>query len=127
MRRLSLEVQVRRIYDPPAGDDGVRVLVDRMWPRGVSKSRASLDEWCVAVAPSVELRRWYAHEPDRHREFCERYREELADERRAAAVRHLRDIAARARLTLLTATTRLELSHAAVLAEEIREAVPGRS
>lgn len=124
MRRLSLDVQVGRIYDAPTAHDGVRVLVDRLWPRGVSRSRAALDEWCVAVAPSVELRRWYAHLPDRHREFCERYRDELNDERHAPVVRHLRDIAGRTRLTLLTATARLELSHAVVLADELRTQGP---
>jgi uncharacterized protein YeaO (DUF488 family) len=127
MRPVSLDVQVRRIYEPPAVGDGVRVLVDRRWPRGVSRSRAALDEWCVAIAPSVELRRWYAHLPDRHREFCERYRAELHDELHASAVRHLQDIAGRTRLTLLTATGRLDLSHAVVLADELRMEVPPRS
>ncbi|MGH3578943.1 MAG: DUF488 domain-containing protein, partial [Mycobacterium sp.] len=56
-------VQVRRIYDPPAPDDGIRVLVDRIWPRGVSKGRAQLDEWCKEIAPSTELRKWYHHDP----------------------------------------------------------------
>jgi uncharacterized protein YeaO (DUF488 family) len=125
MPRLSVDVQVRRIHDPPAEDDGVRVLVDRLWPRGISKSRAALDEWCVDVAPSAELRRWYGHDPDRHEEFCERYRAELRDECPATALRHLQDIARRTRLTLLTSTARLELSHAVPLAEELRTDAPG--
>lgn len=125
MPRLSVDVQVRRIHDPPAEDDGVRVLVDRLWPRGISKSRAALDEWCVDVAPSAELRRWYGHDPDRYEEFCERYRAELREEPHPAALRHLQDIARRTRLTLLTATARLELSQAVVLVEELRNDVPG--
>jgi uncharacterized protein YeaO (DUF488 family) len=125
MPRLSVDVQVRRIHDPPAEDDGVRVLVDRLWPRGISKSRAALDEWCVDVAPSAELRRWYGHDPARHEEFCERYRAELRQGLPATALRHLQDIARRTRLTLLTATARLELSQAMVLADELRTDVPG--
>ncbi|HEX5087838.1 MAG TPA: DUF488 family protein [Nocardioides sp.] len=111
------EVQVRRIYDDPSDDDGIRVLVDRRWPRGVSKARAELDEWCVDVAPSDALRRWYGHAPERFDEFRSRYRQELEEPGRAAALRHLRVMAAHGRLTLLTATKRAELSQAAVLAE----------
>src|SRR5437016_988869 len=59
------EVRVRRVYEEPADDDGQRVLVDRVWPRGLSKERAHLDQWCKQVAPSTELRKWYGHEPDR--------------------------------------------------------------
>ena len=66
-------VQVRRIYDEPRTDDGTRVLVDRLWPRGMSKARARLNEWCRTVAPSTELRTWYHHEPERFEEFTRRY------------------------------------------------------
>ena len=65
-------VQVRRIYDDPRPDDGQRVLVDRIWPRGMSKERARLDEWCKQVAPSTELRKWYAHDPETALLRCER-------------------------------------------------------
>ena len=114
------KVQVRRIYDEPSPEDGARVLVDRIWPRGMSKERARLDEWCKEVAPSTELRKWYAHDPDRFEEFTRRYRDELTDGDRAAALDHLRDLAGEGTLTLLTATKRADISEAAVLADLIR-------
>jgi uncharacterized protein YeaO (DUF488 family) len=113
-------VRLRRIYDEPEDDDGIRVLVDGLWPRGVSKARADLDEWCTAVAPSAELRSWYAHDPARFAEFADRYRRELDDPERASALRHLRDLAAGHRITLLTATKNPETSQAAVLVELLR-------
>ncbi|MGZ4521264.1 MAG: DUF488 domain-containing protein, partial [Mycobacteriaceae bacterium] len=71
------DVNVRRAYDEPGAGDGARVLVDRIWPRGLSKERADFDEWCRTVAPSTELRKWYAHDPERFEEFGRRYRTEL--------------------------------------------------
>ena len=109
-------VQVRRIYDEPNTDDGTRVLVDRLWPRGMSKTRAHLDEWCRTVAPSTQLRTWYHHEPERFDEFTRRYLGELTTSERAAALAHLRDISNHDTLTLLTATKVVNLSEAVVLA-----------
>ena len=74
-------VRVRRVYDEVRDDDGQRVLVDRLWPRGLSKQRARLDEWCKVVAPTSELREWYAHDPGRYDEFARRYRDELQERR----------------------------------------------
>lgn len=111
------DVRLRRIYDDPADDDGIRVLVDRRWPRGMSRVRAELDEWCTQVAPSDELRKWYGHEPEKFEEFASRYRTELHEPGRASALRRLRLMASHDRLTLLTATKHLDLSQAAVLAE----------
>lgn len=108
-------VRMRRIHDGPADDDGTRVLVDRLWPRGVSKARAALDEWCRDVAPSDVLRRWYAHDPEKFEEFARRYCRELGEPRRDAALRHLALLASRGTLTLLTATKHIEISQAAVL------------
>ena len=88
-----IEIRVRRIYDAPAVDDGARVLVDRLWPRGVSKERAQLTEWCKEIAPSTELRKWYHHDPAAFGEFTRRYLEELEDPERAAALEHLRQLA----------------------------------
>jgi uncharacterized protein YeaO (DUF488 family) len=113
----SMDVRVRRIYDEPTRHDGTRVLVDRIWPRGMSKDRARLDEWCKQIAPSTELRTWYAHDPQRFAEFSRRYRAELAEPEQAAALRHLRSLAATGALTLLTATKQAEISEAAVLAD----------
>lgn len=110
-------VQVRRVYEAPAQADGARVLVDRIWPRGLTKDKAHLDEWCKQVAPSTELRKWYGHDPERFAEFSRRYRAELKDAEHADALAHLRDLAEDQPLTLLTATKHPEISEAEVLAE----------
>ena len=114
-------VKVGRAYDPRARGDGLRVLVDRIWPRGLSKQRADLDEWCKQVAPSTELRNWYGHDPARFDEFSRRYRAELQEPGRAEALQHLRALAKRRNLTLLTATKHSEISEAAVLANLLRK------
>ena len=114
-------IQVRRIYDAPKPDDGVRVLVDRLWPRGVSKVRAALDEWCKQIAPSTELRTWYHHDPTLFGEFTRRYLDELRDPERTAALTHLREIARHQTLTLLTGTKTPEISEAAVLAQVLTD------
>jgi uncharacterized protein YeaO (DUF488 family) len=108
---------VRRVYEPTTPADGTRVLVDRLWPRGLSKQQAALDEWCRAVAPSAELRKWYAHDPERFAEFERRYRAELEEPERAGALRHLRDLAGERTITLLTATRRVDISEAVILAD----------
>ena len=109
-------VQVRRVYDDRLRDDGTRVLVDRIWPRGMTKERADLDEWCKQVAPSTALRTWYGHDPERFDEFARRYRQELTEPERAEALAHLRGLATDRTLTLLTATREADISEAAVLA-----------
>jgi uncharacterized protein YeaO (DUF488 family) len=116
----SRTVHVRRVYEDPARADGVRVLVDRVWPRGMTKDKAHLDEWCKEVAPSTELRKWYSHDPDRFAEFSRRYRTELKDPEHVDALAHLRDLAQDRPLTLLTATKHPEISEAEVLAEVLR-------
>jgi len=113
---MARAVQVRRAYEQPQPSDGTRVLVDRLWPRGLSKVSAALDEWCKNVAPSDELRKWYAHDPDRFTEFGRRYERELTEPQRAEALRHLRELAQNPPLTLLTATREAAISEAAVLA-----------
>ena len=114
------EVRIRRVYDDPSAEDGRRVLVDRIWPRGLARARAGIDEWAKAVAPSTELRRWYGHEPGRFEEFRRRYQAELAAPEPQAALRHLRELARSGPLTLLTATRDIDHSQAAVLAEQLR-------
>jgi uncharacterized protein YeaO (DUF488 family) len=118
----NTDVRVRRVYDPPVPADGHRVLVDRLWPRGLSKSAPALDEWVKAVAPSDELRRWYGHEPSKFPAFQERYQAELQAPERADALAHLRHLAGSGPLTLLTATRDVEHSQAAVLAARLRGA-----
>ncbi|OMB98294.1 hypothetical protein A5733_08010 [Mycobacterium sp. NS-7484] len=113
------QVRIRRVYEDPSPDDGARILVDRLWPRGVRKDRAALDEWCKQVAPSTDLRKWYGHDPARFAEFSHRYQAELVEPERAAGLDHLRDLAKRGTVTLLTATRDPQISEAAVLAELI--------
>jgi uncharacterized protein YeaO (DUF488 family) len=112
-------VQVRRAYDAPMPDDGKRVLVDRLWPRGLSKARAQLDGWCKQVAPSTELRLWYHHDRELFDEFARRYIDELQTSEAAAALTSLKTLASTGTLTLLTATKIPEISEAAVLADLI--------
>lgn len=97
------------------------MLVDRLWPRGLAKASAALDDWCQQVAPSVELRHWYAHDRDLFGQFEQRYRAELADPERAQALAKLCDLARHGRLTLLTATKDVDISHAEVLSRIIQE------
>ncbi|MFP5070756.1 DUF488 domain-containing protein [Pseudonocardia nantongensis] len=113
-----MTVQVRRIYDPAEKGDGTRVLVDRVWPRGVRKQDARYDEWVKDVAPSTELRKWYGHDPDRFDEFRRRYRDELDG---SSALDRLRSLANDGDLTLLTASKSPEISQAEVLCELLRE------
>lgn len=119
--KASPEVRVARVYDQPTPDDGARVLVDRLWPRGLAKDAAALHSWCKQIAPSAELRTWYAHDPERFDQFAARYRAELAEPDRAAALAALREISSHRTLTLLTATKALANSHATALAQVIRE------
>jgi uncharacterized protein YeaO (DUF488 family) len=114
------EIRVRRVYDEPSGEDGTRVLVDRVWPRGLSKQNAQVDQWCKEVAPSTALRKWYGHDPERFVEFTRRYRSELQQPEQAEALARLRSLARERTVTLLTATKAVEISQAAVLGELIR-------
>ncbi|MGH3539310.1 MAG: DUF488 domain-containing protein [Pseudonocardiaceae bacterium] len=116
-----MTVKVGRVYDQATDQDGNRVLVDRLWPRGMSKSRADIGEWCKQVAPSTTLRKWYNHDPQRFAEFRRRYRAELATGEHAMALAHLRELAADGALTLLTASKDPGISEAAVLAELLQE------
>lgn len=111
------DVRVGRVYEERTPQHGVRVLVDRVWPRGLAKDAADLDEWCKDIAPSSDLRTWYGHDPLRFDEFARRYRTELGEPGRAEALRHLRELADQQTVSLLTATRQPEISQAAVLAE----------
>lgn len=121
MSKSRGELRVARIYDDPSPADGRRILVDRLWPRGVSKEKAKLDDWCKEVAPSDELRRWYGHDPERFEEFSARYRAELAEGERAEALSRLATEAQAGTVTLLTATKEPDLSQAAVLKSAIED------
>ncbi|HET9898561.1 MAG TPA: DUF488 family protein [Streptosporangiaceae bacterium] len=114
------DVRIRRIYEAPSSQDGKRILVDRLWPRGVSKDAGAFDEWLKEVAPSSELRQWYRHEPARFDEFKRRYMAELnGDGKQHEAWQRLVSEAGQGPVTLLTATRDIERSEAAVLADEL--------
>lgn len=115
------DVRLRRAYEKSSAADGRRVLVDLLWPRGLSRDAAKLDEWLRDVAPSDGLRRWYGHEPEKFAEFRRRYGGELLEPERAAALQHLRQLARSGPLTLLTASRDIEHSQAAVLADRLRQ------
>ena len=110
---LPRDVAVKRIYDKAEMQDGYRALIDRLWPRGISRRRAALDAWLVELAPSHELRTWFRHDPKRWREFARRYRAELRTQ--SEALEALRQRAERMRVTLLTATREPRINHGVVL------------
>lgn len=114
-RSAKPQVQVRRIYDPREPSDGHRVLVDRLWPRGVSKADAHIDDWLKDVTPSSELRRWFHGPEGTYDEFCRRYEAELTEPDAAQALHRLQDLAKQGPLTLLTAAKHPDRSHTSVL------------
>jgi len=113
-----MDVCIKRIYEKPVRRDGYRVLIDRLWPRGVKKESAALDEWLKDIAPSTPLREWFAHEPDRWSAFRDRYLVELGTH--ALLLDALRERAARQRVTLLYAARDKKLNHAVVLEQVLR-------
>ncbi|MGI6877946.1 DUF488 domain-containing protein [Microbacterium sp. gxy059] len=116
---MADDIRLKRVYSPAEKADGFRVLVDRLWPRGVSKERAALDEWDKEVAPSPDLRTWWDHDPDRFDEFARRYRAELDD---SPALDDLaRTIAAHPVVTLVYGARDERVNHATVLREVLRE------
>jgi uncharacterized protein YeaO (DUF488 family) len=114
-RNAHTVIGIKRVYEVPSRDDGTRVLVDRLWPRGVSRVRAALDEWLPDVAPSPGLRQWFSHDPRHFAEFRRRYRAELRANPQVVA--QLRKLADGRRLTLLYAARDPHCNHALVLAE----------
>ncbi len=111
-----MSVRVRRVYDPAEPEDGVRVLVDRLWPRGLAKDAARVDRWPKAVTPSAELRRWSHAGEGSYEEFTDRYEAELAADEAAEALDGVRELVREGEVTLLTASKTPDRSHAAVLA-----------
>ncbi|WP_435973055.1 DUF488 domain-containing protein [Streptomyces sp. Qhu_M48] len=115
MPARSHDVRVRRVYETPSPDDGVRVLVDRLWPRGLARTDARIDEWPKALTPSAELRHWYHGPEGAYEEFRRRYEAELTAPDAAAALDRLRHLAAERTITLLTAAKDPSVSHTSVL------------
>ncbi len=124
MRRA---IHVKRVYAPASPDDGRRVLVDRIWPRGVKRADAAIDEWLKEVAPSDALRRWFGHQPERWSEFVRRYREELKNEPQASALRGLAQAARAGPVTLLFGARDETHNQAVVLADALRAFPPTQS
>jgi uncharacterized protein YeaO (DUF488 family) len=119
VRRSRSVVRVKRVYDAPADYDGVRVLVDRVWPRGLSKEKARIDHWLKEVAPSTALRQWFGHDPARWTEFRRRYRAEL--EQNLAPLDALRSLVHGKPATLLYGARDKQHNQAVVLAEILDE------
>jgi uncharacterized protein YeaO (DUF488 family) len=115
MTKQQVSVALKRAYDEPAASDGTRVLVERLWPRGLSKERAHIDLWLKDVAPSTELRQWFHHDPQKFPEFRCRYQAELQSEAAQEALTKLREIAKQGQLTLVFATHDAAYSNAVVL------------
>ena len=117
MTAQKLLVALKRAYDEPEASDGTRVLVERLWPRGISKERAHIDLWLKQIAPSTELRKWYNHDVQKFQEFRRRYESELQSESAQKTLAQLREIAKQGQLTLILAARDVEHSSAAILRE----------
>lgn len=117
----AANVRLKRAYDPPAASDGTRILVDRLWPRGVSKAKAAIDQWDKSIAPSTRLRNWFGHDPARWREFRQRYATEIHGHSEQLAA--LRARAGSGRITLIFAAHDKMHNHAIVL----RDVLLGRA
>lgn len=116
---MKADIHIKRVYDAASRDDGWRVLIDRLWPRGVSKEEARLDDWQKEVAPTDELRKWFSHQPERFDEFKKRYREELQHNQAVAAL--LEEALGHPKLTLLYGAHDPIHNQAVVLQEYLRE------
>ena len=117
-----MDVRVKRAYEPATASDGYRILIDRLWPRGVSRDRAQLDEWDRVLPPSAELREWFGHDPGRFEEFGRRYIEELRGHR--ARLSELRRLAREGTLTLVYSARDTEHNDAIVLRAILRRGLP---
>jgi uncharacterized protein YeaO (DUF488 family) len=125
VRHRGISISTKRVYESPSADDGYRVLIDRLWPRGLSRSDARVDAWARALAPSDELRRWFAHQPERFDEFRRRYTDELREH--ADELAELRRRARGGKVTLVYAARDTQHSNAAVLAAIIRGGFPRKA
>lgn len=120
-QRAKFDIRIKRVYEKSSPDDGVRFLVDGLWPRGIKKEALSSVQWVKEIAPSAGLRKWYSHDPDKWKEFQKRYRLELS--KNAEACKSLIDAAKQGSVTLLTSTHDVEISHAVVLREFLKRKV----
>lgn len=116
-----MSIQTKRAYEAPAPGDGYRVLVDGLWPRGLSKEKLKIDEWMRDIAPSARLRKWYGHKPEKWQQFRERFRAELTKSPHRELLQQLTARARRGKVTLVFGARDAERSNAAVLAELVQE------
>ena len=123
MSKHEHRVELKRAYEEADANDGSRVLVDRLWPRGLSKDRARVDAWLKEVAPSDELRQWFGHDPDKFAEFRKRYEAELASESGKEAMTKLRELVKRGHVTLLFAARDMEHNNAVVLRDVLMKSI----
>lgn len=123
MTAAAADIRVKRVYDPPQDEDGARILVDRLWPRGIRKENLKLSLWLKEIAPSPALRKWFDHDPARFEDFTRRYRDELAAH--TAEVARIADLARLGRVSLLYAAHDPVHNHARVLADYLREVEAG--
>ena len=112
-------LKIKRVYDPPSPEDGKRVLVDRLWPRGIRKEDAAIDEWPKEIAPTAELRRWFGHDPAKYEEFKQRYAMEL--DNKADLIDRIKNEARRGTVTLLFSARDIEHNNATVLKEILEQ------
>ena len=112
-------IKIKRVYDPVSPGDGRRILVDRLWPRGIKKENAAIDEWLKDIAPSTELRKWYSHDPAKWGEFRKRYKGELKD--KTGIIERLRQESKKQTITLLFSSREMELNNAVALKELIEQ------
>ena len=114
-----MQVKIKRVYEEPSEDDGYRILVDRLWPRGMKKEQAFLDEWNKNIAPSTELRKWFHHKKEFFDDFAERYREELSQQQEE--LKRIKAIGKNRPVTLLYAAKDPAVNHAVVLREILKD------
>lgn len=112
-------IQIKRIYEEAGEKDGYRILVDRLWPRGVTKEKARLDEWDKEIAPSDELRKWFGHKMENFEEFTRAYKAELKD--KGEELQRIRELAEKQNVTLLYAARNTEVNHARVLLSVLKK------
>lgn len=114
---MNYSIKIKRIYEKPLPSDGYRMLVDRLWPRGISKKTAALDQWNKEIAPSTALRKWFGHQPERIEEFTQKYKEELATKN--DELDKIKALAQTQNLTLLYAAKDKQINHAKILLEVV--------
>jgi uncharacterized protein YeaO (DUF488 family) len=118
-RRLCVMIKIKRVYDPPEPEDGKRILIDRLWPRGIKKENLKMDEWLKEIAPSDKLRKWFSHDPKKYEEFKKRYVKELED--KSEILERIRREAKKGRVTILFSAKDTEHNNATVMKELLKE------